>query len=42
VEDNAAQGAAGMAIAVTDAVASPGHQAAIDAGVKVVWIDSAA
>jgi ribose transport system substrate-binding protein len=41
VEDNAAQGAAGMAIAVTDAVAlNPAIQAAIDAGVKVVWIDS--
>ena len=41
IEDNAAQGAAGMAIAVTDAVAlHPAIQAAIDAGVKVVWIDS--
>jgi ribose transport system substrate-binding protein len=41
VEDNAAQGAAGMAIAVTDAVAlHPAIQAAIDQGVKVVWIDS--
>jgi ribose transport system substrate-binding protein len=41
IEDNAAQGAAGMAIAVTDAVAlNPAIQAAMDAGVKVVWIDS--
>jgi ribose transport system substrate-binding protein len=41
VEDNAAQGAAGMAIAVTDAVAlNPAIQAAIDQGIKVVWIDS--
>jgi ABC-type sugar transport system substrate-binding protein len=41
VEDNTAQGAAGMAIAVTDAVAlHPAIQAAIDAGVKVVWVDS--
>ena len=41
VEDTAAQGATGMAIAVTDAVAlHPSIQAAIDAGVKVVWIDS--
>jgi ABC-type sugar transport system substrate-binding protein len=41
VEDNTAQGAAGMAIAVTDAVAlNPVIQAAIDQGVKVVWIDS--
>jgi ribose transport system substrate-binding protein len=41
IEDNAAQGAAGMAIAVTDAVAlHPAIQAVIDAGVKVVWIDS--
>ncbi len=41
IEDNAAQGAAGMAIAVTDAVAlHPAIQAAMDAGVKVVWIDS--
>jgi ribose transport system substrate-binding protein len=41
VEDNTAQGAAGMAIAVTDAVAlHPAIQAAIDQGVKVVWIDS--
>ncbi len=41
IEDNAAQGAAGMAIAVTDAVAlNPAIQAAMDAGVKVVWVDS--
>jgi ABC-type sugar transport system substrate-binding protein len=41
IEDNTAQGAAGMAIAVTDAVAlHPAIQAAMDAGVKVVWIDS--
>jgi ABC-type sugar transport system substrate-binding protein len=41
IEDNAAQGAAGMAIAVTDAVAlHPAIQAAMDAGVKVVWVDS--
>jgi ribose transport system substrate-binding protein len=41
VEDNTAQGAAGMAIAVTDAVAlHPAIQSAIDQGVKVVWIDS--
>ncbi len=41
IEDNTAQGAAGMAIAVTDAVAlHPAIQAAMDAGVKVVWVDS--
>ncbi len=41
IEDNAAQGAAGMAIAVTDAVAlHPAIQAAMDQGVKVVWVDS--
>ncbi len=41
IEDNTAQGAAGMAIAVTDAVAlNPAIQAAMDAGVKVVWVDS--
>jgi len=41
IEDNAAQGAAGMAIAVTDAVAlNPAIQAAMDQGVKVVWVDS--
>jgi ribose transport system substrate-binding protein len=41
VEDSAAQGAAGVAIAVTDATAlEPAVQAALDQGVKVVWIDS--
>jgi ribose transport system substrate-binding protein len=41
IEDNTAQGAAGMAIAVTDAVAlNPAIQAAMDQGVKVVWVDS--
>jgi ribose transport system substrate-binding protein len=41
IEDNTAQGAAGMAIAVTDAVAlHPAIQAAMDQGVKVVWVDS--
>jgi ribose transport system substrate-binding protein len=41
VEAGTAQGAAGMAIAVTDAAAlEPAIQAAIDQGVKVVLIDS--
>jgi ribose transport system substrate-binding protein len=41
VEDTAVQGATGMAIAVTDAVAlNPAIQAVIDEGIKVVWIDS--
>ena len=42
VEDAIAQGAAGIAIAPTDpAGLQASIQAAIDAGVKVVWIDSA-
>lgn len=41
IEDTAAAGAAGMAIAVTDAEAlNPAIQAVIDSGVPVVWIDS--
>jgi ribose transport system substrate-binding protein len=41
IEDTAAAGAAGMAIAVTDAEAlNPAIQTVIDSGVPVVWIDS--
>jgi ribose transport system substrate-binding protein len=42
IEDNAAAGATGMAIAVTDPAAlGPAIQAVIDQGVKVVWVDAA-